>query len=269
MLAIDIGNSAIGVGLFYDGLNDGLKVQEISSQPPLSRAEYALAFREMLRPVGQGLQKAFREDLRGVIISSVVPALTEAVLSAARDATGEEPLLVDHRTGGVPRMDIRAPEMLGADRIAVAVAACELAGTPVAAIDFGTATTVNFVMRDEKGEFGVFKGGAILPGLGMMLDALAGGTAQLPSVKLGKETAVLGKDTEESILSGVVCGTAGAVEKIIQSVQEAEGVAFRVVVTGGLRKHVIPFLRRVDLEEPHLVIKGLEIIFERNQRCTN
>lgn len=267
LLAIDIGNSTIGFGLFYDGFGgspgDGLEVHEIPSHPPRSREEYARAFREMLRPPEQGSYKDFRGDVRGVIISSVAPSLTQAVLSSARDVAGAEPVVVDHRTGGMPRMDIRAPETLGADRMAAAVAAHEALGPPVAVVDFGTATTVNFVVRDERGDFGVFTGGAILPGLEMMLDALAARTALLPRVKLRGGIAALGKDTEENILSGVVRGTAGAVEGIIQSVSEAEGAAFKVAVTGGARKHVMPFLRRVDLDEPYLALKGLKIIFGR------
>jgi len=266
LLAIDIGNSTIGMGLFGDGPDGGVKAHEIPAHPPMSRGEYARAFGEILEAWGY---KDFRGTSRGVIISSVAPALTNEVLSAAKDVVGVEPVVADHRTRGIPRMDIRAPETLGVDRMAAAVAAYEVLGPPVAVVDFGTATTVNFMMRDEKGDFGVFTGGAILPGLELMIEALAARTAQLPLVKLREGTAALGKDTEENILAGVVRGTAGAVEKIIESVQEAEGRVYGVAVTGGLRKYVMPFLRRVDLEEPYLTLKGLKIIFERNERCTN
>jgi type III pantothenate kinase len=148
--------------------------------------------------------------------------------------------------------------------MASAAAASEMLGSPVAVLDFGTATTVNFIGQEAGSGEAVFRGGAIMPGLRMMLNCLAGETAGLPLVELKHGARSPGRDTGEGILSGVVLGTAGAVEKVVRAAEEHEEEPYKVAVTGGLMGYVLPFLWRVDLEEPHLTLMGLKLIYERN-----
>lgn len=258
LLALDIGNSVIKAGVF----GETLKVRKIAASSGKAASEYRKELEEAL--AGAGVDKA----PTGVVISSVVPSLTEAVGSAAREIARAGPLLVGpERTGGLA-FDIKEPGTVGPDRIASAAAALELLGPPLVVLDFGSATTVNFVGPGKGGAAGLFKGGAILPGVGMMLRALGDYAARLPRVELkeGFVPTVPGSDTEGSILAGVLCGTAGAVEKIIAKAGDKEGVRYRVAVTGGFMEHVLPWLERVDLSEPYLVLEGLKIIYMRETR---
>ena len=128
----------------------------------------------------------------------------------------KEPLMLTHKLKTGIEFQIREPENSGTDRIAAAAGACDLFSAPVAVIDFGTATTLNFIGSGNK-----YKGGAIMPGLGLMRNSLFSDTAQLPDVTVSKPMSPLGKDTVECIRSGIVYGTAGAVERIISEYRKA------------------------------------------------
>jgi len=250
LIAIDIGNSSIDMGFF---IGEELFVQKIDTNPLLQPSEYSTVFKEFLR------KKNIDKIPDGVIISSVVPSHTSAVAAACKTLIGKEPLILTHKLKIGMEFQIREPEKLGTDRIASSAGACELYGAPVAVIDFGTATTVNFTGSGNK-----FKGGAIMPGISLMRNSLSDKTAQLPDVELSKPLSPLGKDTSESILSGIIYGTAGAVDKIIAEAEEAEKEKFKVVATGGYSGLVAPFLQRCDHIEPALALKGLKAIYERN-----
>ncbi len=198
-------------------------------------------------------------------IASVVPEATGPVAEAAGALTGTSPLVLTHNTDSGLVLDIEMPESMGADRIAGAVGAVEAAGAPVAVVDLGTATTVGFVFEGDAPQLAVFRGGAIMPGLALMRSALASGTARLPEVDLASAFSALGRDTGQNILSGLVLGTAGAVERIVADVERTEGVGFQVVLTGGMATVVQGHMsRQPALVEPHLVLYGLRAVYERN-----
>jgi type III pantothenate kinase len=249
LLAIDIGNSSINIGIF----TPELVLMRLKTHPLRSPSWYGDKMGEVLR------KKGIDKGLEGVVISSVVPGHTEALMAGARMLSGREPLLVGPGLDTGLRFEIESPEELGSDRIASSAAAAELHGPPVAVLDFGTATTVSFVGRGH-----VFKGGAILPGLELMGRSLSQGTAKLPEVSPGAPVSALGKDTVGNILSGMIYGTAGAVERIISAVEELEGETYGVAATGGYMGLVLPHLRRAVLVEPALTLMGLKSIFERN-----
>jgi type III pantothenate kinase len=250
ILAVDIGNSTIRLGVF-DG---ALTVHKLDTYPLMPPSSYLEALRSA---VGE---KGMDKPPEGIVISSVVPGHIEALREAARGLSGAEPLLVGPELDTGLRFDVLSPEELGSDRIAASVAAAELYGPPVVAVDFGTATTVNFVGRGN-----VFKGGAILPGPGLMKQSLSAGTARLPEISLKRPPSAIGRDTEGCILSGVICGSAGAVERIITAAEDEEGERYGVVVTGGHLEFVLSFMSRVDGLEPELTLKGLKLIYERNR----
>jgi len=249
-VAIDIGNSSINIGFF---MGQRLFVQKIDTSPMLKPTEYSALFTRIMK------QKKIDKKPEGVIISSVVPRCTGAVAKACKILIGKEPLILTHKLKTGLKFRIREPEKLGADRIAASAAACELFGAPVAVVDFGTATTLDFIGRGN-----VYKGGAIMPGLTLMKNALSDKTAQLPDVDISRPKAPLGKDTRENILSGIIYGTAGAVDRIIAETEKAERERFKVVATGGFCGFVAPFLQRCDYIEPALVLKGLKAVYERN-----
>lgn len=252
LVAIDIGNSSINVGFF---IGESLVIQKVKTTPLLPSSDYA----KMIK--GFMAKGNIDKIPDGIIISSVVPGHTEAVKKACSALSKKEPVVLTHKMKTGIDFQIEEPEKLGTDRIAAAAGACDLFGAPVAVIDFGTATTLNFIGSGNK-----YKGGAIMPGLELMRQSLFSDTAQLPDVTVSKPMSPLGKDTVECICSGIVYGTAGAVERIISEAEKAEGEKFKVVITGGNAEFILPFLRKVDHVEPALVLKGLRFIYNLSDR---
>ncbi len=256
LLVIDIGNSSITTGIFAgDHLLDRL---EIPTRPQGDPGLYRRELEKLLS--GKNVEKPL-----GVIISSVVPELTDALARSVKEISLGEPLTVDCSLDTGLTFDVERPEEIGADRIVNAVAAVEAFGSPVAVVDFGTATTISAV-RDSR-----FLGGAILPGLRLMGEALHRGTSKLPAVELAPEwiagpsgIRALGKNTIQCIISGIIYGTAWAVEGIIGAIEKEEGCILRVVVTGGYSEIMARFMKRECSIEPDLTLKGLRMLYERN-----
>jgi type III pantothenate kinase len=156
--------------------------------------------------------------------------------------------------------DIPRPEELGTDRIANAVAAYELCKGPVAAVDFGTATTISVVGKDAH-----YIGGAIMPGVELMNESLQKGTSKLSGVILSPPESALGIDTSHCIRSGLFYGTAGAVERLLCEMEEEIGFKLKAVVTGGYGVMVSKFLLREYMLKQNLTLEGLKTIFMRNK----
>jgi type III pantothenate kinase len=259
LLALDIGNSTIGLGLYPDRAKpETLLTRKLS----LSKAEKGnLLGKEIERllaeapSAGPGNRSPWK---MGAIISSVVPGANRSLVSAVKKYCAR-PLLVDHSMSGLKFM-ISNPEKTGSDRIANAVAGFGLTGKPTAVIDFGSATTITVVSARKQ-----FMGGAILPGLDMMAKALASGTAKLPDVEIERPDEALGSDTSSAIRSGIVLGTAGAVMKIVSSIEEETGLEFCIIITGGRAEIVSPFLERSHLSVPALIFEGLRTIYNASR----
>ncbi|MBI4686228.1 MAG: type III pantothenate kinase [Nitrospirae bacterium] len=250
-IAIDIGNSSINIGFFTKG---GLFIQKIDTKPLLQASEYSSRINNFIK------ENLVKTAFEGFIISSVVPGHTDIIKEACKFIIEKEPLILRHNLKTDITFQIKEPAALGTDRIAASVGACRLFGAPVAVIDFGTATTVNFI-----GKGNIFKGGTIMPGIGLMKASLFKGTAQLPETDISAPLSPLGNNTEENILSGIIYGTAGAVERIINEVEKREGEEFKVAATGGYCHILAPLLKRVDFVESALVLKGLKFIYEMNK----
>jgi len=250
IIAIDIGNSSISIGFFIEG---ELIVQKINTIPLLRSSDYSALFKRFIA------EKDIDKMPDGIIISSVVPGHINAIVMACKTLNGKEPLILTHKLKTCVSFQINEPGKLGADRIAASAGACELFGAPAAVVDFGTATTLNFI-----GSGNIYKGGAIMPGIQLMKKALSNETAQLPDIEISAPLSPLGKNTRECILSGIIYGTAGAVERVIKGAEETLGESLKVVVTGGYSELVAPFISRVNYIEPFLVLKGLKFIYEGN-----
>ncbi|MBF0458472.1 MAG: type III pantothenate kinase [Nitrospirae bacterium] len=244
LLAIDIGNTNVKLGLF-----DGNSLRKLS-----------IAMTECNSP-GEKIGDFIRDNaaaVDAVIVSSVVPDLTGQIISIVRPHVDVEPHIVSHRTNTGVSFSVPYPERVGADRITAAAWAYHHFGAPAAVIDFGTATTISVV-----GQGGVFKGGTIIPGLRTMALSLNKLTAALPLIALDIPSAALGKDTREAIISGIVYGTAGAVSRIIFEIEREIGYNLKIAVTGGNLSLIEPCLERVDVVEPDLGLKGMKMIYER------
>jgi type III pantothenate kinase len=252
LLTLDTGNTETVMGLF-DG-TELVSHWRLSTNAERTSDEHALLVSQLLDLEGY----AFEETVTGIAISSTVPSLTATL----RDMTTrwfDVPTMVLEPgvKSGMPIL-IDNPKELGSDRIANAVATYDLYGGPSVCVDFGTATTCDCV--SEKGEY---LGGAILPGVGISMDALFGRAAALRRVELVEPRSVIGKSTVESIQSGAVYGFPGAVDAIVRRI-EAELGECTVVATGGLSGLMVPLSDTIEHHEPWITLHGLRIVFERN-----
>jgi type III pantothenate kinase len=194
------------------------------------------------------------------IVSSVVPPLQPIWERVCSKLLGKAPLVVGPgiRTGMPVRYE--NPREVGADRIVNSVAAFELMGGPVIAVDFGTATTWDCV--SEKGEY---LGGAIFPGIVISMEALFERTSMLHRVELARPRSVIGRTTTQSIQSGLLYGYAGLVDAMVQRIRGELGAHARVIATGGLAQRVAAETETIERVEPHLTLEGLRLLFEKNR----
>jgi type III pantothenate kinase len=250
LLAVDIGNTNVTLGLFRNGALAATRRATTHARATADELEHLID--ALLR-----LDDASFADVSAISSCSVVPALV--VLAGRRD----RPLLVA-AAGTVPiAIRVDRPADVGADRLVNALAAARIHGTPAIVADFGTATTIDCVAGD-----GAFVGGAIAPGLELGLEALAARTAKLPRVELRAPDRAIGRDTVGAIQSGTVLGYQALVEGVIGRIRAelAEAAAVppadvRVILTGGLS--AAPWARGlagVDAIDPDLTLKGLAIL---------
>lgn len=252
ILAIDIGNTQTVIGLFDQDVLGGH--WRISTDPTLTADEIRIKIGGLL-----ATEELSWTDISRVIVSSVVPSLTDTYEDVARKATGISAMTVGPglKTGMVIRYD--NPHEVGADRIANGVAAFEAFGGPVIVADFGTATTIDVV--DEEG---AYLGGAIAPGVDTSAEALFSRAARLSAVDLEDPGTVIGRNTRQSVQAGVLLGEAAMVDGLVRRVWKELGRETQVVATGGLAERMAPLCETITDVDPDLTLKGLMIIYRRN-----
>lgn len=252
ILAIDIGNSNITLGVFSaDGLAFSARIHSDTSA---TEDEYACRILQVT-----SLYNLERSRINGAVMSSVVPQLIPVIKHAVKFAFGVDCLTVGPgvKTGIGIRCD--NPSSVGADLICASVAAHFIYTSPALIIDMGTATKMTVVDKN-----GAFVGTSIAPGIETGLSALSSVTAQLPSVSLDSPGAVIGKNTVECMKSGVIYGHAAMLDGMIDRINEEAGEELSVYITGGYAEAVLPYCRRKMTYDESLVLKGLEIIYKKN-----
>jgi type III pantothenate kinase len=255
LLVVDLGNTNVVLGL-YEGqtLVQTFRVATVRSR---TEDEYAVLLQQLF-----SLRQLSSRSVTAAIIASVVPQLTDVMVSAIRQAVGREPLLVGPgiKTGMPVLYD--NPQDVGADRIVDAVAAYARYQSGVIIVDFGTATTFNCV--SPKGEY---LGGVIVPGVKVSLEGLMQSAAKLRPVELTAPPHVLGRNTTHAIQSGAIHGYAALVDGLVERLQEELGFACRVVATGGLSALIGKHTKRIEELDPNLTLEGLRILYERNSKA--
>lgn len=253
ILAVDMGNTNIVIGCIDDERT--YFVERMSTDLSKTELEYAISIKNVLE-----LYHIKGEDLEGVIISSVVPPLVNILKRACKKVVNKKPMLVGPgiKTGLNILMD--NPAQVGSDLIVSAVAGIKEYKAPFIFIDMGTATTI-FVV-DEKGNY---IGGAILPGMNISLNALVANTSQLSKISLDEPRRVIGKNTAESMKSGMVFGNASCIDGMIDRILDELGYPAKVLATGGLAEVVIPHCRHEIIIDDALLLKGLKIIYDKNR----
>lgn len=254
-LCLDIGNSQLHGGVF----NGELRLQFRKTTLPLgSSDEFGVFFTAVLRE--NGIDPA---AIRQIAICSVVPPALYPIRSACVKYFRCEPFVLQAGVRTGLKVKYRNPHEVGADRIAAAIGATQRRpGTNIIVVDCGTATTLDVVTAT-----GDYLGGAILPGVGISVESLAGRTAKLPTVEIAKPASALGKSTIESIQSGVFHGQAGAIRRLIDELtREAFGNEPRSVIgTGGFAR-LLMAEGLFDEVVPELVLLGLKHADDLNRR---
>lgn len=201
------------------------------------------------------------EMIDGSIVSSVVPPVLNSFKTAIRKLTGHSCLVVGPgiRTGLNIRMD--NPADVGSDLIVAAVAAVREYGAPLLLVDMGTATTITAVDAE-----GTFVGGCICPGVKISMEALTGRTAQLPGISLDAPQRAIGKNTRDSMRSGIMLGAAAMLDGLLDRMEEELGSPVKVIATGGIAKFVVPLCRRELIYDRSLMLKGLSLLYRRNAK---
>lgn len=252
LLVIDVGNTNIVMGI-YEGKHL-LKDWRVRTERDTTEDEfYALA--TMLFSASMVNPKAIGQT----IISSVVPPLVKILDSFCRKYLGHVPIWVDAKScAGMPIL-YSNPAEVGADRIVNAVAAYEKYKKSLIVIDFGTATTFDAI--SENGEY---LGGAISPGIMISAEALFMRASKLPRVEIFRapET-VIGKDTINSIKSGIIYGYAGLTDGIVRRMIAEMGTSPKVLATGGLAPLMADICETIESVESSLTLEGLRIIYEK------
>ena len=256
ILAIDCGNTHVTLG----GVDKNGTVSPIL-RIPTDRMEtdvgYAVKIKQILE-----LYRLDCASFEGAVISSVVPPLTDVLVRAVRMMTQKETLVVGAGVKTGLHICINDPGTVASDLVATAVAAKEEYPLPCIIVDMGTATTLTVV--DEGGKY---VGGAILPGVGISLNALAEQTALLPRIEILPPRNVIAANTVDSMKAGIVYGTAGAVDGLLDRFAEALGrEPASIVATGGMSALICPYCRhRITLDET-LLLKGLALIWQKNRK---
>ena len=249
LLAIDIGNTNITIGLF-----DAQKLQNtwrVSTDSSRTSDEYGLQISNML-----GSNKIIDE----VSICSVVPPLTPTFEVLCRRYFKVNPLTIGAGSKTGIKVMYDSPRDVGTDRIVDAAAVVHLYGGPAIIVDLGTATVFDAITASSE-----YLGGAIAPGMGVSADALFRATSQLRRVELSAPDSAIGKNTQHSIQSGLVLGYSELVKGMIRRFKLELGKESKVIATGGLAQVVEKEVSLFDIIDPDLTLKGLQIVHELNK----
>lgn len=253
LLVIDIGNSNIVMGL-YEG--EELRHHwRMATDRNKTEDEYGMLVKSLCDTVGLTLGQ-----VNGVIISSVVPPLNFTIERMCEKYMQQKALLVGPGIKTGLNIKYEYPREVGSDRIVNAVAAIHHYGAPLIVVDFGTATTFCYV--DERGQYW---GGAIAPGIGISTEALVSRAAKLPRIEIAKPANVVGRNTIAAMQSGIYYGFVGQVEGIVRRIIAEYDNQPKVVATGGLASLVANETGCIHVVDPNLTLKGLRLIYERNQ----
>lgn len=255
LLAIDVGNSTTSVGLF-DRERNLRFLAYLDTDSRKTADQISIDLMNLFTLYHYNYQ-----DVTGAIFCSVVPPLNFMMSKALTRLLGKPPMMVGPgvRTGLNLRMENQV--QVGADIVADAVAALERFEPPIITIDMGTATTIGVIDAQRN-----YVGGMLLPGVNVSLEALSRRAAQLPAISLQHPKSVIGKNTEDCMRSGIVYGTAGMLDGIIERIRgEFGGREISVVATGGNAPVIVKYCKTPIVYDKFLLMNGLWAIYQKNK----
>ena len=253
LLAIDIGNTNLTLGLYRD--DERVAAWRLATVHERMPDEYGLQLLGLLEHAG-----CAPGDIDGIILASVVPPLTGALVQACDTYLGRRPLVVDAGVKTGVRIRYEDAKGVGADRVVDAAAVQKMYGGPACVVDFGTATTFDAITAE-----GDYLGGAIAPGIGIAAEALFQRTAKLMRVDLARPPAAIGRNTVHAIQSGLLFGYVGLVEGMVARFRKELGPEMKVIGTGGLVDLIAAETDVIEIKAPWLTLDGLRLVWELNR----
>ena len=252
ILVVDVGNTNTVLGVWDK--KELVCSGRLSTNMYETEIEYAMKLKTFLDLNGVG-------EITGGVISSVVPALVRTIKKAVKLVCGAQLLVVGPgiKTGLNIKLD--NPAEMGADLVAGDVAVINKYKLPAVIFDIGTATTASVIDKT-----GAHLGGAIMCGVKTAINALSKGTAQLPQIDISAPANVIGSNTIDAMKCGSVIGTAAMIEGMVERFEQALGEKATVVITGGLGSAVAKAIRTPVIVDDNLLLDGLRIIYEKNQK---
>jgi type III pantothenate kinase len=253
LLAIDIGNTNIKIGIF-DG--DELRATwNIATGIHRTADEYGGVLLNLMER-----KKVSSSKITGIALCSVVPPLVPAFVELCRKYLDCEPLVVEAGVKTGMRIRLDNPREVGSDRVVDAVAAQHLYGKPLIIVDLGTATTFSVVSQE-----GDYLGGAIAPGIVIATEALYTRTAALPRIRLSRPEQAIGRSTVAAMQSGIIFGHVGLIEGMIRRIEQELGSKAKVIATGGQAYFLAQEIPIIEIVNPDLTLIGLRLIYEMNR----
>jgi len=252
LLAIDVGNTNIVLGAFEE--KKLINHWRIVTKPNKTEDEYGILFYNLYRAA-----KIDMSETKGVIISCVVPSMLRTMEELCDKYFQLTPIFVGPgvKTGMPIHYD--NPHEVGADRIVNAVAAFENYKQSLVVVDFGTATTFDYISPQ-----GEYAGGAIAPGIGISSEALFIKTSKLPRIELVRPDTIIGKNTTASLQAGIVYGYIALVDGIVEKIKGEVKTNPRIIATGGMADFIAEASQTIDEVDNLLTLKGLQLIYEKN-----
>ncbi len=249
LLTVDIGNTSITLGIFD---NENLvETFRLPSDKELPQEEYEILLHTLFE----------NYSVNSCILASVVDELSLTFKHALDNVFHLNSILLSDSLNLGIKIKLKNPKEAGADRIANACGAYVLYPKPAIVVDLGTATTFDIIDKD-----GNFVGGVIMPGLNLQLRALNSATSKLPKIEISESEKVIGDNTCNAILSGVIRGSASAIEGLIEQCEKELGSKACIVATGGYSTLISKYMkRRFDFVNPYLTLEGLRFLYQLNK----
>lgn len=252
LICIDVGNTHIVIGIYKDV--NLLCSFRFKTDPNITEDEYVIKMDNILR-----ISNINISEIKGAIIASVVPPMDAILEKVISKYFNIQPIFVVPGIKSGINIKIDDPRQLGADLLVGAVSAVSKYSYPVIIIDMGTATTLSVVNNNEE-----FIGGIIIPGVLSSTSSLIKSTSRLEEVRFDKPKHLVGKNTVNSIQSGMLYGTSSMLDGLIRKVKKEIGDA-KVVLTGGIANRIQPFLEEEVIFDNNLILDGLRILYEKNK----
>ena len=253
LVVIDVGNTNITLGVYNQ--DELIANFRLTTKMQRTSDEFGVTILSFFRT--KDINPLAIED---VLISSVVPKVMHSLTNAVRRYFNLEPMIVGPGIKTGISIKTENPKEVGADRIVDIAAAYHIYGGPALVIDFGTATTYDYVNENGEFEFGV-----ISPGIELCAQALWTQAAKLPEIEIEKPASIVAKNTITSMQGGLVYGYIGQTEYIIKKIKEETGKDLKVIATGGLGRIISNETDMIDVYDPDLAFKGMKVIYNKTK----